>query len=333
MIATGWSLLCAALLIALFATVAGVYFNGQIGLLEAIDALFTEMSIVFLVAIMIGIPMGIGRWLAEHVDESKASSPKSVLRSDRTALLAAALLSGAIPAIGMGFFLFFTAADNSNESWSLDPDPGPGPGPGPEIIVAFSALFGLAIMTVIIAGSGSAWLAYSVARLWLAFRGRLPWRPMSFLNTAYRKGALRETGHSYQLRHELLRTHLAGKWISEHGSTTARRPLPGLPRILHRLRDMRHRRWHGLATLAATLVLFLGTTWVLQINHQVSFLGTGVRAVEFSSDGHTVTIATDSQIRLWDIQNKKTKDVFNTHSEYDTNITLSHDGTDRKSVV
>ncbi|QXE33316.1 NACHT domain-containing protein [Streptomyces sp. GMY02] len=55
----------------------------------------------------------------------------------------------------------------------------------------------------------SAWGRFAVARIWLAGRGRLPWRLMAFLRDAHQRGVLRQTGGHYQFRHIELRDRLA----------------------------------------------------------------------------------------------------------------------------
>jgi hypothetical protein len=55
----------------------------------------------------------------------------------------------------------------------------------------------------------SAWGRFTVARIWLAARGRLPWRLMAFLRDAHQRGVLRQTGGHYQFRHIELRDRLA----------------------------------------------------------------------------------------------------------------------------
>src|SRR5262249_39012491 len=50
------------------------------------------------------------------------------------------------------------------------------------------------------------WVA--LARIWLPLTGRLPWRLVSFLDDACRRGALRQTGAVYQFRHAQLQDHL-----------------------------------------------------------------------------------------------------------------------------
>ncbi|MEU3873682.1 NACHT domain-containing protein [Streptomyces sp. NPDC029704] len=53
------------------------------------------------------------------------------------------------------------------------------------------------------------WPHYTLARLILAARGRLPWRLQAFLADAHRLGILRRVGPVYQFRHARLQHHLA----------------------------------------------------------------------------------------------------------------------------
>ncbi len=54
-----------------------------------------------------------------------------------------------------------------------------------------------------------AWGAYAVSRIWLALRGYQPWRLMRFLDDAHRRGVLRQSGAVYQFRHARVQDHLA----------------------------------------------------------------------------------------------------------------------------
>lgn len=57
----------------------------------------------------------------------------------------------------------------------------------------------------------AAWGAFGIARCWLALRGQLPWRLMSFLADAHeQRGVLRQVGAVYQFRHAELQRRLAG---------------------------------------------------------------------------------------------------------------------------
>jgi NACHT domain len=63
---------------------------------------------------------------------------------------------------------------------------------------------------------GRASRSYIDARLWLALRGRLPWRTMTFLADASRRGVLRQAGAIYQFRHARLQEQ-ADSWRRARG--------------------------------------------------------------------------------------------------------------------
>jgi hypothetical protein len=50
---------------------------------------------------------------------------------------------------------------------------------------------------------------FTVTRLLLAARGRLPWRLMAFLDDARNRGVLRQYGAVHQFRHDHVQRHLA----------------------------------------------------------------------------------------------------------------------------
>jgi len=57
--------------------------------------------------------------------------------------------------------------------------------------------------------SFTAWGQWVVlSRVWLPLTGKLPWNTVAFLNDAYRRGVLRQTGAVYQFRHIRLQHHL-----------------------------------------------------------------------------------------------------------------------------
>ncbi len=62
---------------------------------------------------------------------------------------------------------------------------------------------------IIAATIQASWLPFTVGRWWCAARGQLPFRLMSFLADAHRRGILRQEGGSYQFRHLELQEHLA----------------------------------------------------------------------------------------------------------------------------
>ncbi|MFE9696706.1 helix-turn-helix domain-containing protein [Streptomyces sp. NPDC006270] len=55
-----------------------------------------------------------------------------------------------------------------------------------------------------------------LARFWLPLTGRLPWNPAAFLDDAYCRGVLRQTGAVYQFRHVRLQHHLANLYRRQH---------------------------------------------------------------------------------------------------------------------
>ncbi|MFD6096359.1 hypothetical protein ACFVWN_06550, partial [Nocardiopsis flavescens] len=308
-----WGLLCTALLLGLLW--ASGEFNYEFE--NATDYDLEVAALLSLMVVIIGIPLGVGRWQAERVEVHKASSPASSLRSDRTALLVAALFSGATPALGLVFFLFSKIIDNDQS---------------PAANMTYGALLGLAIMAVIVAGSGSAWLAYSAARMWLAARGRIPWFLMGFLNRAYEKDVLREFGSSYQLRHEMLRVHLAERWTSDTGTPRSRNLFPIRICFFQRLRELRNARRSGLTSLAAALVIFMGTTGVFYSNHPAFLIAISADDVEFSPDGRVVAVVVGSEIRLWDVESKDNIYTFHIDGSVVADMTFSPGSTHLATV-
>ena len=61
----------------------------------------------------------------------------------------------------------------------------------------------------------TAWPSYTLTRGWLALRHRLPWRLMSFLTDAHRRGVLRQVGAVYEFRHIELQHRLASRDADE----------------------------------------------------------------------------------------------------------------------
>ncbi|MFE0873326.1 NACHT domain-containing protein [Streptomyces smyrnaeus] len=87
----------------------------------------------------------------------------------------------------------------------------------------------------------SAWGRYTLARIWFAATGRLPWRLMDFLREAHAKGVLRQAGGVYRFRHIELRNRLADDV-----------PAPRKPR--HRLPKLAEAAQNGVVGLAGLLL-------------------------------------------------------------------------------
>ncbi|MGH3929243.1 MAG: hypothetical protein ACRDTF_04625, partial [Pseudonocardiaceae bacterium] len=165
---------------------------GVMGLLESDWE--AGLQIGLMLAVVTGVPVGLGRWLSAPVEEEAASSPGSVLRGDRTALLITA--GGVGMCTSAAVFVIF---------WQL--------GLGGLDSLINGTFIGSGTAVVVLFGSGASWLSYTVARLWLALWGRLPWRLTRFLRHAHAAGVLRQAGPAYQIRHDLLRIYLADRCL------------------------------------------------------------------------------------------------------------------------
>ncbi|NLT55201.1 MAG: NACHT domain-containing protein [Actinomycetales bacterium] len=215
---------------------------------------------------LIGIPLGVGSWLNSSVsDQQQVRSPESVLRSDRNALLAAASTVSVVTASFLGFFLWYP---NS-----------------PVVVVSLaSGGIGINVFLLVFLGSGAAWTTYTVARLWLAAHGRLPWRLVPFLRHAVANGVLRQAGSAYQVRHDLLRRRLESRWS---GSQPSAPPfLGGTGRTVGRVLVSRRRRrvLAGVALTVSVTLLPLSALCTLRWN---TAPGTG-RSMPAIAPGTTV---------------------------------------------
>ncbi|WP_344020402.1 hypothetical protein [Streptomyces luteireticuli] len=81
------------------------------------------------------------------------------------------------------------------------------PADDPGFAYGLGIAFGLACGFVVVLGRP--WGAFVFACALLALSGRLPWRPMAFLQDARLRGVLRQAGGVHQFRHARLRDHLA----------------------------------------------------------------------------------------------------------------------------
>ncbi len=228
-----------------------------------------------MVAVVTGVPVGLGRWLSAPVEETAASSPESVLRGDRTALLIAA------GAVGMctfaASFVIFWQMDSSGLGNLFG-----------------GALLGSGTAVIVLFGSGASWLSYTVARLWLALWGRLPWRLTPFLRHAHAVGVLRQAGPAYQIRHDLLRSYLA-----DRRPPTARRHFRVVTATNQdgtepHATTPRRRRWRIVAGAAVALTMLPATIAFVESDTQpwVTLPHSGtVIALAFHPDGSMLTTA------------------------------------------
>ncbi|MGW7045545.1 KGGVGR-motif variant AAA ATPase [Streptomyces avermitilis] len=128
--------------------------------------------------------------LTRPVDQA-TTSPRASLRADRRATLLPPLLTGS------GLAAVLTGVTVPSEGFAAS---------------VLAGLLTFMVTTLLLMGlslRSSASGRYAVTVLWLALRGQLPWRLMSFLDDAHRRGVLRRTGAAYQFRHRLLQQVLA----------------------------------------------------------------------------------------------------------------------------
>jgi hypothetical protein len=70
---------------------------------------------------------------------------------------------------------------------------------------AAAASAGLAVVMSV----DSAWVRFTLARLWLAARADLPLALFAFLEDARERGLLRQSGTAYEFRHQLIQDSMA----------------------------------------------------------------------------------------------------------------------------
>ncbi|MFD4668729.1 NACHT domain-containing protein [Lentzea sp. NPDC058450] len=157
---------------------------------NAFDPSFLGLLLGAVSGAVTGLAYGLAAWLQGSADTVHAASPRVVLRADRTAKLVQLIV------FGLAFGLAVTLVTGLVADLDIAAIDGAG-----------AALLGMAVG---LARGPHLWMTFLFARLGAARRGELPFRLMSFLDDAHRRGVLRANGGSYQFRHGLLQDHLAG---------------------------------------------------------------------------------------------------------------------------
>ncbi|MGW3966004.1 BTAD domain-containing putative transcriptional regulator [Amycolatopsis sp. NPDC005003] len=200
-------------------------------------------GLVVFLALVFGVVFAVHVWLAKPVDASRVSSPRTILRNERTGAIAlsvsfmvslglfdgmafaftaqtrflpvlggrydlALAIAGGVAGASFGFFMGRgVAAVCYGVAGALAGGqvfPAATNPVAPIVVgVCFGAGIGLAVLVT------RAWGNYFVHHLWLAATGRLPWRLMHFLDDAHRRGVLRQAGGVYQFRHARVQERLA----------------------------------------------------------------------------------------------------------------------------
>jgi hypothetical protein len=130
-------------------------------------------------------------WLAVPVDVSSAPGPVALLRSTRWVyVLRCVALLAWVATVWLWAGTTIATAE------------------------ACVTVAGFVIVAVLGSAASGAWPRYVESRLRLSVRRRLPWRTLSFLADAHRRGVLRQVGAAYQFRHIRLQEQLAAGYSS-----------------------------------------------------------------------------------------------------------------------
>ncbi|KJK46050.1 helix-turn-helix domain-containing protein [Streptomyces sp. NRRL F-4428] len=147
-----------------------------------------------------GLVFGLIAALEAPVDVTAAATPVSALASNRTTvgrqfLVLATALTVAI-AFGGYLLVLLLQGSLGRLNWAM---------PDSLFIGSIGGLGGAGSYVLAFTAWGQ-WFVF--ARVWLPLTGRLPWDLVAFLEDAYHRGVLRQTGAVYQFRHVRLQHHL-----------------------------------------------------------------------------------------------------------------------------
>lgn len=155
-----------------------------------------------------GLVFGLMAALEVPVDVTAAATPMTLLSSNRTTagrqfLILAPALALAI-VFGGYLVVHLLQSTMGPVNWPLLDS---------LFVGAVGGLGGAASYVLAFTAWGQ-WIV--LARVWLPLAGRLPWDPAAFLDDAYHRGVLRQTGAVYQFRHVRLQHHLGRTFRGRH---------------------------------------------------------------------------------------------------------------------
>ncbi|MET9378567.1 helix-turn-helix domain-containing protein [Streptomyces sp. NPDC002992] len=155
-----------------------------------------------------GLVFGLMAALEAPVDVTAAATPVSLLFANRTTvgrqfLILAPTFTLAI-AFGGHLVVLLLQGSLGQLNWGLKDS----------LFIGTVGGLGGAASYVLAFTAWGQWLL--LARVWLPLTGRLPWDPAAFLDDAYRRGVLRQTGAVYQFRHVRLQHHLGSTYRRHH---------------------------------------------------------------------------------------------------------------------
>jgi hypothetical protein len=184
---------------------------GSLGRLEllVVIGLVCWFLLWLMLGAMVEMPVafvfGLMELLRSPASYAPAAAPESTFRDDRRAAITLGLVSGLLLGLASGLLVGAMALTDGvvfgNRSEA-------------ELIDAVGFGFAAGLPFGLVGGllgvlSFTAWGQFTVARAWLALRGKLPWRLLAFLDDARHREVLRRAGAVYQFRHARLQAHLA----------------------------------------------------------------------------------------------------------------------------
>lgn len=208
----------------LVGALCGLVFGAGLGLLTAFSlaekgiADLSPRSIGFDIAVWgttwalaAAVSIAIVSWFETPADTGSAASPKDFLHANRATVTSQLLLGGLVAGliVGLGFVPVAHGGLVLLNQFVSGSGEGAGVYVGPLVWLQLG-IGGGAGSALAFAVTLTAWGQWVIlARWWLPLTGQLPWNVVAFLDDAYRRGVLRQSGPTYQFRHDLLQAHLA----------------------------------------------------------------------------------------------------------------------------
>jgi hypothetical protein len=169
----------------------GAVLGGTLGVLSGLATGLVYGLLSLVMGLALGVEDGLQLWLDAPTDLMRSASPRMVLSDDRFAALERALFAGPLAGVAAGLAVGFAYGAMT----------------GVEVGAAMAIAF--AVSDRMVGVASSCWGGFTLARGWLALRGDLPWRLITFLEDAYDLGVLRRSGTVLQFRHARLQQRLA----------------------------------------------------------------------------------------------------------------------------
>ncbi|MCN0152712.1 helix-turn-helix domain-containing protein [Salinispora arenicola] len=185
------------------ALVRARYWETPLASLEVIRATLINMLVFGLIfGLAAGLVFGLLAALEVPVDVSFVATPVSLLSANRATVSQQILILAPVLALTIAFggrlvVDLLEGGVLGELRWDL-PD---------AFLIGAAGGLGGALSYMFCFTAWGQWVI--LTRVWLPLTGRLPWNTVAFLEGAYERGVLRQTGAVYQFRHVRLQQHLS----------------------------------------------------------------------------------------------------------------------------